>query len=108
MMNFQTTQRDRTIDMLIIAGAFFNAFLAFLNANVMGMSTAFVVLSEILIICASAVVILPRFNKAMMPWVYFFLFYMILFLIFAVGNGFVNIKPVRDMLLVANFGLLGF
>ena len=108
IQNFQTARRDHLIDMLVMAGAFFNAFLAFLNANIMQMNTGFVILTEIIIVCSSAVVILPRLNKSMIPWIYFFLAYMILFLIFSVGNGFVNVKPVRDMLLIANFGLLGF
>ena len=98
---------DKYSDYIIMFAVFFNAFLAFLNNNVMNISTVHVILCEILVMGASLSVIIPRYNILMRPWIYFSAFFMILFAIFSLGNMELNPKPLRDMLLISNFGMLG-
>lgn len=102
-----TPKKDIGIDIVILWATFFNAFLAFINANVMQMSVAHVMMGEGVALLGCYYFIVKRYNISMKPWIFFIVFFAVSNLLFSIGNMGFNPKAFRDMLLIASFVMLG-
>ncbi|MEM6602478.1 MAG: hypothetical protein AAF621_00355 [Pseudomonadota bacterium] len=98
---------DKIVNYIVLFGAFFNALLAFMNANFMNIGTTHVIICELLTVGAAGFVILQRYRPFMQPWAYFAALFFVLFIFLSIINGFPNVKAFRDILLISTFGLLG-
>lgn len=92
---------------LLFAAVMFNAVLAIVNAHVTGMSPAVVIAAEVLIVAAAHLVALAAFRREMMPWYALLLIMTVLALTRSLGTGEIDIKPLRDVLLIPTFLILG-
>jgi putative polymerase len=92
----------------VVAGAvFFNFGLAFINAQVMGLSASHVILAEAALVGAAHIVILRNYDRLITPW------YLLLGFLVIIGSarwcliGTVDPKAVRDVILIPTFLALG-
>lgn len=101
----------KSMGFLVIFGLFFNALLAFLNAHGMYVSTGHVMAMEMLTLAGIAMIAYPMRERAMLPWVFFSAAFVLIFLWVVMFNAFlgqsVSPKPIRDILIISAFGILG-
>ncbi len=106
--NRMISSRFCALDYAVIAAVCFNAFLAFVNANVTGLTVAHVALSEIaitgftLFLIARSGAPLPRL------WLFFVGFTIANFFFISLFSGLINPKVFRDFLIIHVFVLAGF
>ncbi len=92
---------------LVVAAVTFNAFLAAVNAHVTGLTPAIVIAAEVLIVAAAHVVVLAHFRAAMAPWYALIVVMVVCAIVRSFGLGEIDIKSLRDVLLIPTFVLLG-
>jgi hypothetical protein len=96
---------------LVLFGLFFNALLAFVNAHGVQVATVHVMAMEALTMLGIMVAVRPVWERDMAPWGWFAFAFLILFLWGVLFNAFlgqnVNPKPLRDILLISLFAMLG-
>ncbi|MFZ2587522.1 MAG: hypothetical protein WAZ18_05335 [Alphaproteobacteria bacterium] len=96
---------------LVVAGLFFNAVLALINAHIMPVGTAHVMACEGLIIAAAAYTLYPLRDAAMKPWLMLSFGFAILFVWIVLYNAAlgqsVSPKALRDIVLISTFGMVG-
>ena len=92
---------------LMIAAVCFNALLAFVNAHLMPISPMLVMAAEACILCAATVVALCHFDRSMIYWLLFAYCFIIIFLTRSLLLEELQLKPVRDMLIISTFVTLG-
>jgi len=85
----------------------FNLILAFLNANGMGVTRPLVVYSEILIVGIALAVIIVFWSPAMTRWLWLMWFMIINFMVLSVLNQEIELKLIRDVILIPVFVMLG-
>lgn len=93
--------------MLVFSAVVFNAGLAFVNANVAGMSPSIVIACEIAIVSLALLLAVINYRAEMAPW-----FGLLMAMVFiAAVRGFIteapDIKYLRDVLIIPVFVLLG-
>lgn len=95
--------------LLLLAGMFYNAGLAFLNAHIMTIGTLHVALTEAVILAVSVVYIASKIRTFpnIMPPVVFLVFMGMMFLFVSFLNEHFFPKALRDMILVAVFFMIG-
>lgn len=95
--------------MLLMAGMFYNAGLAFLNAHIMTIGTLHVALTEAVILAISVVYLASKIRAfpSIMPPVVFLVFMGMMFLMVSFLNEHFFPKSLRDMILVAVFFMIG-
>lgn len=108
---FKAISSSRGIGFLVVFGLFFNAMLAFVNAHGIGINTMIVMAMEGLTLAGIAAAVAPVYRREMRPWLVFSYLYMIIFLWLLMFNWFlgqdISPKPLRDILLISAFGMLG-
>lgn len=93
--------------LLLIAAVTFNALLAVVNAHVTPLTPAVVIAAEVLIVGAAHVVVIAHFRASMTPW-YALIFVMAVCAVArSIALGEIDIKSLRDVLLIPTFVLLG-
>lgn len=92
---------------IVTAAVTFNFVLAFVNANAMAVNRGHIVLAEVLIVGAALGVSLLFWTPAMRRWVWLMWFMIFTFLIMSVLNQNVNIKLIRDVIIMPIFVMLG-
>lgn len=95
--------------LLLMAGMFYNAGLAFLNANIMSIGTLHVALTEAVVLAVSVVYLASKIRAFpnIMPPVVFLVFMGMMFLLVSFLNEHFFPKSLRDMILVAVFFMIG-
>jgi putative polymerase len=92
---------------LLVAAVLFNAVLAIVNAKLMPLNTATVIACEVLIVAAAHVLAVSQFRTQMLPW-YGLILFMMAFALFRCGaTGKLDVKYLRDVLLIPTFVILG-
>jgi putative polymerase len=92
---------------VVASAVFFNFGLAFINAQVMGLSASHVILAEAGLVGLSHVIILRNYDRLITPW------YLLLAFLLIMGAarwcliGTVDPKAVRDVILIPTFFALG-
>lgn len=92
---------------IVTAAVTFNFVLAFLNANAMAVNRGHIVIAEVLIVGAALGVSLLFWTPAMRRWMWLMWFMIFTFLIMSVLNQDVNIKLIRDVIIMPIFVMLG-
>lgn len=96
--------------LLLFAAIFYNAFLAFVNAQVMRIGEGLVIVTEGVILFIASIYIISnlRHMKRHTTLIIVSLYvYTVLFLWMAIANGGIFIKSLRDMVIIFIFYLLG-
>jgi putative polymerase len=92
---------------LVIWATIFNAILAIVNAHVLKLTPASVIAAETLITLACYVLALLRFRPEMRTWYALFILILLAFSMESLARGDLQVKYVRDVLIIPTFILLG-
>ena len=93
--------------MVVLSSVLFNPALAFINAQALPLTPAFVIAAEILCVAAAHLVALINYRHGMTPW-YMLLCFMILIALFrSLALGTIEMKAFRDVLIIPTFVVLG-
>jgi hypothetical protein len=94
---------------LVMAAILFNAGLAIINAHIIPVTTTHVILCEIIILGLACIFLGFRagsFPNILPPLIFMF-FMIVMFLYLSIWQGHFFVKPLRDMLLIAVFFMVG-
>ncbi len=92
---------------IVLGAMFFNAGLAVVNAHVMPLTAAHVMMSEGLLVAAALVVALKAWDDRMTPAVALIAFFLLFAILRGVATGSVEPKYFRDVLIIPLFLMLG-
>ncbi len=92
---------------IVSAALFFNLALAVVHTNLMRMSSTHVILAEIAIIGLAASVAFSSTNAEKNPWLFLFILQVSVILLILAWRQSLDVKPVRDAIIVPVFIMLG-
>lgn len=102
-----TLQFEKMCFSLILLCTFFNFFLCFINTNVHGISTAVIIGCEIILIFSAAFLGFHRVDKAKLYWLAVLGAQFFLFVFFSLIKHEALAKPLRDVIIMPVFMVLG-
>lgn len=108
--SYRTAAADRagfTPVALVVMAALFNAALAIVNARVMPLSGNMIILFEVVIVAASHLYVLRKFDTGMLKWYFLILAFAVFALLRISVTGNADAKYFRDIFLIITFILLG-
>ena len=92
---------------IVIAATAFNAVLAFVNGNVVGLGPAHVILAEVSIVLVAHLVALSNYRREMNPWYILLAVLMTFALVRSIYLEQIDVKYLRDMMIIPTFVVLG-
>ena len=93
--------------LIVIGAVVFNAGLAFVNGNVLGLTSAPVIASEILFVGAAHMVALANYKPQMAPWYTLLGMFFAFALIRSIASASFDVKYLRDVMIIPTFVVLG-
>ncbi|WP_075214538.1 hypothetical protein [Mongoliimonas terrestris] len=93
--------------LIIIGAAVFNAFLAFLNANILPVKPAMVIACEAILLAYAVAIGCRTITKAKELWILLAAFFLGVNILLGLAGGTVDPKLARDVLLIPIFIILG-
>lgn len=98
---------EGAVAVIVILAITFNLFLAALNANFVNISRTHVIVAEVAIFAMALTVCLVSAHRLMIPWVGIMWFLVTLFLCLSIARQSVELKYLRDVLIIPAFVMLG-